>query len=61
MRYSPGQVGADDQSVAFHFPEVLGQHLFRCLRKESAPVPESRRPFLKPRENADLPFPLYQR
>ena len=61
MRYFPAQIGADDESVAFHFSEVLDQHLLRRLREKSAQVSESRWPFLKPRENADLPFSLNQR
>ena len=60
MRYFPAQIGANDDSGFLQFAETLGQHLLRCLREESAQVSESRRPFLKPRENANLPFPLKQ-
>ena len=61
MRHFPAQIGANDEPIALHLAEVLGQHLFRRLREESAQVSESRRPFLKPRENANLPFSLNQR
>ncbi len=61
MRDFPAHVGADDESVAFHFSEVLGQHFLRCLREESAQVTGPHRTFLKPAENADFPFSLNQR
>ena len=32
MRYFPAHVGANDESILFHFPEVLGQHFLRRLQ-----------------------------
>ena len=61
MRYFPAHVGANDESILFHFPKVLGQHLLRRLREESAQVAGPRRTFLKPAEYADFPFSLNQR
>nr|WP_243648061.1 hypothetical protein [Acidipila rosea] len=61
MRYFPAQVGANDQPIPFHLAEVLGQHLLRRLREESAKFAGPRRPLLKPTKNANLPFSLKQR
>ena len=61
MRYFPAHVGANDESILFHFPEVLGQHFLRRLREESPQVAGPRRTFLKSAKNADFPFPLNQR
>ena len=56
MRYFPAEVGANDESVAFHLAEMLRQHLFRCLRKQTAQVSEPGRAFLKSAEDAGFPF-----
>jgi hypothetical protein len=61
MGYFAAQVGADDDPVALHFPEVLGQHFFRRPRVESVQFAGPRWPFLKPTKNANLPFSLNQR
>ena len=61
MRHFPAHVCADNESVAFHFPEVLGQHLLRRLREESVQFAGPRWPFLKPTKNSNLPFSLNQR
>jgi hypothetical protein len=61
MRHFPVHVCADDDPVALHFPEALGQHFFRRLREESVQFAGPRWPFLKPTKNANLPFSLNQR
>ena len=61
MRYFPCQIGADDESVALHLAEVLGQHLLRRMREESVQFAGPCWPFLKPTKNANLPFSLNQR
>ena len=61
MRYFPAHVGANDEFIPFHLAEMLGQHLLRCLREESAQFAGSCRTFLKSAKNADFPFPLNQR
>ena len=60
MRHFPTQIGANDDPIALHLAEVLGQHLFRRLRKQTAQVSEPRRAFLKSAENADFLFALKQ-
>lgn len=61
MRHFPAQVGANDESIALHLAEVLGQHLLRRLREESVQFAGPRRPLLKSAKNANLPFSLNQR
>ena len=61
MRHFPAQIGANDEPIALHLAEMLGQHLLRRLREESVQFAGPRLTFLKPAKNTNLPFPLNQR
>ena len=60
MGYFPAQIGADDESIALHLAKMLGQHLLRCLRKESSQLAKPHRAFVKSAEDANFPFSLNQ-